>query len=92
MPRGTTRLEARIPEDLSNSIKLAAGLEGVTVTAFLVAALKKQCQEVIERENVIKLSVKDQISFVEALVNPPEVNETFRAAIKRYKAAKNASA
>lgn len=80
----TQRLEARITEEQKALFQRAADLEGRSLTSFVVASLQQAAEETIHRHEVIELSPRDSISFVEALLNAPEPNENLRAAARRY--------
>jgi uncharacterized protein (DUF1778 family) len=40
---------------------------------------------VVEKHQILKLSIEDSEAFVEALLNPPEPNEVLKAASQRHK-------
>lgn len=75
----TARLEARISADLHAMLKRAAGMQGRTITDFVVAAVQQAAQQAIEQAEVIRLSLADQTAFANALIKPPKPN----AALKR---------
>lgn len=66
----------------------AAELTGSTVNQFLVRAALKEAQEVIEREEVIRLSPRNLNWLLDLLDNPPEPNAKLKAALIRYQNAK----
>ena len=53
------RIGARVPHEVYETLCRAAELTGATVNQFLVQAALKEAQEVIEREEVIRLSPRD---------------------------------
>ncbi len=75
----TARLEARISADLHAMLKRAAGMQGRTITDFVVAAVQQAAQQAIEQADVVRLSLADQTVFANALLKPPKPN----AALKR---------
>lgn len=75
----TARLEARISADLHAALKRAAEIEGRTMSDFVIASVQKSAREAIEQADAVRLSLIDQQSFAQALMEPPEAN----AALKR---------
>jgi uncharacterized protein (DUF1778 family) len=63
----------------------AADLEGRTLTDFVVASAQAAAYKVIERHQILNLTLEDSAVFVEALLNPPEPNDALRLAASRYK-------
>lgn len=80
------RLEARITAEQKALFQRAADLSGRSLTDFVVASVQAAAQEVVHRHDVIALSPRDSLRFVEALLNPPEPNERLRAAARRHRA------
>lgn len=75
MPRQaarTDRLEARIHPDTLTLVKRAAEIQGRSVSDFVVAAAEQAARQAIEDNQVLKLSVEDQMRFAELLANPPK--------------------
>ena len=68
----TARLEARISTDLHAMLKRAAELQGRTMTDFVVAAVQDAAQRAIEQSDVVRLSLRDQECFAQALLSPPQ--------------------
>jgi uncharacterized protein (DUF1778 family) len=78
------RIGARVPHDVYETLCRAAELTGATVNQFLVQAALKEAQEVIERQEVIRLSPRDWNWLLDLMDNPPEPNATLKAALTRY--------
>lgn len=83
---GKARLEARITQATHSRIKLAAEIQGRTVTDFVVHATLEAATRAIEENFVVQLSVEGQQTFAEALLNPPEPNDAMRRAFERHSA------
>jgi uncharacterized protein (DUF1778 family) len=79
----TARLEARISTDLHSMLKRAAQLEGRTMTDFVIAAVQVAAQRAIEQSEVIRLSIADQETFAQALINPPAPKPALKRAFAR---------
>lgn len=82
-PPRTARIEARIGKESLEVVKRAAAIEGRSVSDFVVAAAQSAARKTIEEAQVIRLSLEDQRSFVDALLSPPPLN----AALERARAA-----
>jgi uncharacterized protein (DUF1778 family) len=88
MARATARrerLEARVTKEQKDLFQRAADLTGSTLTDFVVRSLEAAAEEIIEEREVIKLSPRDSMLFVEALLNPPEPSEHLREAFQKYR-------
>lgn len=82
------RIGARVPHEVYETLCRAAELTGATVNQFLVQAALKEAQNVIEREDVIRLSPRDWNWLLDLMDNPPKPNPKLKAALKRYQKAK----
>ena len=85
MTAATARLEARISTDLHALVKKAADLQGRTMTDFIIAVLQDSARQAIEQAAVIRLSVADQRSFAQALLEPPARSQALKRAFARRK-------
>ena len=82
------RIGARVPHEVYETVCRAADLTGATVNQFLVQAALKEAQEVIERQEVIRLSPREWSWLLNLMENPPKPNAKLKAALKRYQKAK----
>ncbi|MFA7237208.1 MAG: DUF1778 domain-containing protein [Phycisphaeraceae bacterium] len=80
----TTRLDVRLGEEQKKLIEQAAGFLGQTISAFTVATLLRQAEEVVERFGMLRLSDRDRDAFLAALDHPAEPNAKLRKAAKRH--------
>jgi uncharacterized protein (DUF1778 family) len=76
----TARLEARVSLGLSEKIKRAAEIQGLTKTGFIANVLQKEAERVIQEQTVLNLSLQDQERFAQAILNPPEPNPALKRA------------
>lgn len=77
MPRQaarTDRLEARINPDTLNLVKRAAEIQGRSISDFVVAAAEQAARQAIEENQILRLSIEDQMRFAELLANPPKLS------------------
>ena len=80
----STRLDVRLSEEKRRRIEQAASYLGQTVSAFTVATLVREAEEVVERFGMMQLSDRDRDAFLSALDNPPRPNARLRKAAKRH--------
>jgi uncharacterized protein (DUF1778 family) len=74
------RLNARItPEDQVLLAKVA-GMQGVSVSTFVVQAARAKAKSVLRRQRLIRLSARDQKALISALLSPPEPNAALQRA------------
>jgi uncharacterized protein (DUF1778 family) len=79
------RLEARLSSDAKAIIQRAADISGRSVSDFVVSSALEAAEETIRNHEVIVLSARDSIMFVEALLNPKGPNEALRKAARRHR-------
>lgn len=82
------RISARVPHEVHETLCRVAELTGATVNQFVVQAALKEAQEVIERQEVIRLSPRDWNWLLDLMENPPKPNARLKAALKRYRKAR----
>ena len=82
------RIGARVPREVYETLCRAAELTGATVNQFLVQAALKEAQEVIEREETIRLSPRGWNWLLDLMENPPKPNAKLKAALKHYQQAR----
>jgi uncharacterized protein (DUF1778 family) len=76
----TGRIEARITPEALAVVKRAAEIEGRSVSDFVVAAAQEAAKKTIEETSLIRLSVEDQVRFVDLLLNPPPPEQALERA------------
>lgn len=86
------RLEARVSPDLKMRLQYAADLQGSSLSEFLLRSAEKAANEVINDNQIIKLTTEDSRKFVNALFNPPKPNSNLKKALKNYKRAVSSQA
>lgn len=68
------RLNARITPDDQALLAKVAGMQGVSVSTFVVQAACAKAKSVLRRRRLIRLSVRDRKALISALLSPPEPN------------------
>lgn len=79
------RLEARVTAAQKSLIERAAALQGRSVTDFVLTSVQDAARRAIEEHQRLDLSLRDSQTFVEALLNPPAVNDRLRDTVRRYR-------
>lgn len=82
--RQQARIEARVSPKQKRLFERAAEIEGVTLTDFAISSMQRAAASVVQEHTTIELSERNQRTFVEALLNPPEPNQALREAAKAY--------
>lgn len=80
------RLEARISAEQKQLIERAAGLQGRTLTEFVVRSAQEAAREAIREHESISLSARDTKAFIAALLKPPAPGARLKQAAAQYKA------
>ncbi len=78
------RLQARVNTNTKSLIEHAASLRGISVSDFLINSAYDAATKTIEEYEVIHLNQEASKAFFDVIENPPEANEAFRKASKRY--------
>jgi len=76
----TSRLEARLPSSIYDTLKRAAELQGRSLTDFVVTAAHDAARRAIEEQAILRLSAEDQQRFAEAMIKPPAANAALKCA------------
>ncbi len=79
------RLEARVTTDQKALLQHAAALSGRTLSEFVVASAQEAAAKLIQEHEAIRLTRKEQIAFVSALLNPPPPGARLRKAAAKYR-------
>lgn len=78
------RIEARVSRDQKRTFERAAEVTGVTLTDFVISSMQRAAAEALQQHTTLTLSLRDQRTFLDALLNPPEPNLALRRAAKRH--------
>ena len=81
------RLTARIPQHTGQLLAEAAAMRGLTLGSFVVSAAVKEAEEVLARQQTIRLTRGDARKFFAALDRPPAPGRSLRkaaAAARRF--------
>jgi uncharacterized protein (DUF1778 family) len=83
-PVADDRITARIPRANRLIIERAAAVYGATLNQFIVQTALDRAGEILEREEVLRLSERDSQTFLSALENPPELSAKLIDALKAH--------
>lgn len=79
------RITARVDVETQDLLTKAAALAGMSsLNSFVLNAAIEKAKQVIEREQVLKLSRADAVLLMDALDNPATVNAKLKSAAERY--------
>lgn len=68
------RLNARITADDQVLLAKVAGMQGVSVSTFVIQAARARAKAVLRRQRLIRLTRRDQKALINALLSPPGPN------------------
>jgi uncharacterized protein (DUF1778 family) len=68
------RLNARITPGDQALLAKVAGMQGVSVSTFVIQAARERAKALLRRRSLIRLSARDQKALISALLSPPEPN------------------
>jgi uncharacterized protein (DUF1778 family) len=80
------RIDIRLSKENKELIERAASIEDISVSAFVVGNALFNARQVVAEHAQWTLRRRDSKAFVQALLNPPEPNETLKAAAERRRA------
>ena len=78
------RVQVRIDKDAKRMLQHAAALANTSVSAFVVNSALDAAGRLIEARERLMLGEQDWDVFFEALINPPEPNQTLRDAFATH--------
>jgi len=87
----TERISVRVPEHVHALLSRAAGALGASMNQFVLQTAIERAKQVVEDENIIRLSHESSQLFFDALENPPEPNDKLKQAALAHQAQMNAS-
>lgn len=83
-PAADDRITARIPHAKRVIIERAASIYGATLNQFLVQTALDRAGEILEREETLRLSSRDALTFLAALENPPQPSAKLVSALRAH--------
>jgi uncharacterized protein (DUF1778 family) len=85
-PTNDARLNFRLPTELKQTIEEAASRLGQSVSDFAVSTLVQSARNIIEQENITRLSKTDRNVFLSLLDDKDACpNEALAAAARKFK-------
>ena len=77
-----SRITARVPAELRDTLEQAARLQGATLNQFGVQSAYQEAQRIVERETLIRLSQRDARKVFSLLDRPPKPNARLTEAVR----------
>jgi uncharacterized protein (DUF1778 family) len=74
----TARIEARIAPEALAVVRRAAEMQGRSVSEFVVTAAQEAARRAIEEASIIRLSLKGQRAFADAILKPAKPSAALR--------------
>ena len=85
MASSLPRITARVDEKTQNLLNQATALSGMSsLNAFVLNAAIEKAQQIIEKDQILKLNQQEAMQLIEALDAPPQANSRLQLAAKRY--------
>lgn len=85
MSNSLPRITARIDEETQELLMRAAALDGSpSLNAYIIKMLRQSAEKTIQEANVWQMDRDEAAAFVEALDNPPAMNERLSRAFDRF--------
>jgi uncharacterized protein (DUF1778 family) len=78
------RLEARLSPGTKALFQEAATIQGRSLTDFVVDSAVEAAKRIVRQNELVELTRRDRIAFVEALLNPPPPNDRLQRAMRRH--------
>ena len=78
------RIYVRFDAETKDLVARAAQYADETVSSFIRRVAAETARKVIKENEILHLSEKDSIAFLDALDNPPPPNEALEKAVGRY--------
>lgn len=85
MATKTARIDLRLFSDQKKMIAQAAAMEGKDTSSFVADNALQKAREVIERENIIRISLQDMMKVSEILNCEAGPNQNLKNAAKKFK-------
>ena len=81
----TARIEARIAPEALAVVRRAAGLQGRSVSDFVVAAAQEAARKAVAEVEILRLSRAAQERFAALLLKPPAPTAALQRAFERHR-------
>jgi uncharacterized protein (DUF1778 family) len=84
-----SRITARVPIQVQETLAMAAEMIGATVNQFVIQTALREAERIIEQERVIHLSQRDAVAFLKALEHPLPPNEKLKTALHKHQSVRH---
>ncbi len=81
-----SRISARVPLLVKETIDMAAELTGATTNQFMAQAAYQAAKKLLEQERIVRLSSLDTTRFFDLLDHPPVPSKKLKEALVSYEA------
>ncbi|MDC2825917.1 DUF1778 domain-containing protein [Rodentibacter pneumotropicus] len=77
----TARFEARVSPEIHLLLKRAAALEGRSLSDFVISSALSVAKKTVEQNDILHLTVNDQMLFANSLIDPPSPSAAMQKAL-----------
>lgn len=77
----TARFEARVSPEIHLLLKRAAALEGRSLSDFVISSALSVAKKTVEQNDILHLTINDQMLFANSLIDPPSPNAAMQKAL-----------
>lgn len=84
MPVSEARLDLRIKPDIKEILSTAANMAGTSLSAFVISSTLEKAKQIIEDQDIVRLSNQDRDAFLKALDTHPQPNSSLQRAAQNY--------
>lgn len=78
------RVALRISPERKLLLQRAAALTGSSLSEFVGSSAEEAARKAVREHDIVTLTARDSIAFIEALLNPPAPNEALQRAFQRH--------
>lgn len=80
----SANLTARVSPDFKGDLSLAAEIEGVSLTEYIVRNLRPCIEKTLQRDQLLELNAEQSRKLAEALLSDAEPGDRLKKAAKSY--------
>ncbi len=78
------RVPLRMTEDQKVLLQRAASLEGTSLSDFITRNAEEAARRTVREREIITLTARDSVAFVQALLDPPVPNDALTRAFQHH--------
>ncbi|OOF50805.1 hypothetical protein BKK52_01260 [Rodentibacter trehalosifermentans] len=71
----------QINQEIHSRLKQAASIEGCNLSDFIINSALSVAKKTVEQNDILHLTINDQMLFATSLIEPPDLNLTMKEAL-----------